>query len=626
MKRVRFTRPSATRVRLLLTAGLLAATVSGAAHVAGLLQPLENTSVDARFSERGAHPPDDLVVVAVDDVTFSDLGVQWPLPRSFYGRAVKRLHAAGAREIVLDVQFTEPTKPREDLALYDAIERAGGAVLATSESDDQGRTNVLGGDENLAAIGARAAASNLPGEHGGVIRRVRHSVARLPTVAAVVAQRQGHAVAPGAFSAGGSYIDFRGPAGTIPTISLSALLRGDIAPQRLRGKIAVIGASAPTLHDRHATAAGGELMAGPEVQANAIWTLLRGLPLRDATPWVSMLAILAVCLLVPLLALQVRAVVAALAAPAVGLGYVAVAQLAFERGTVLPVVAPLFGLALATMATVAASHLLETLERQRIAARNDALERDMRDTELEIIQRLGRAVESRDEETGEHIDRITTLAHQLALAAGLDADEAECLRRASAMHDVGKIAMPDRILHKPGPLTPDERAIMEQHPAIGAELLSGSRSPLVQMAEVIARTHHERWDGTGYPAGLSGEAIPLAGRICALCDVFDALVSPRVYKTAWPVEAALDEIRNQAGRHFDPELTALFLALAPEMHADLPNVTRPPTHWRAEAISTLTRRSWEDGPLVASRGGVPDGPLRDSDRSRPAPALERPAA
>ena len=307
-------------------------------------------------------------------------------------------------------------------------------------------------------------------------------------------------------------------------------------------------------------------MAGPEVQANAIWTLLHGLPLRDATPWVSLLAILAVCLLIPLLALQVRAVVAALAAPAVGIGYVALAQLVFDRGTVLPVVAPLFGLALVTMATVAVSHLLETLERQRIAARNDALEREVRDTELEIIQRLGSAVESRDEETGEHIDRITTLAHQLALAAGLDPDDAERLRRASAMHDVGKIAIPDRILRKPGPLTDDERAIMQQHAEIGAELLSGSRSPLVQMAEVIARTHHERWDGTGYPAGLAGEAIPLAGRICAICDVFDALISPRAYKPAWPVEAALEEIRDQAGRHFDPELTALFLTLAPKVH------------------------------------------------------------
>jgi HD-GYP domain-containing protein (c-di-GMP phosphodiesterase class II) len=564
--RAHFKRPSTTRVRLLLTAGLLAAAVATAAHLSGVVQALEMASVDARFEKRGAQPPDDIVVVAVDDVTFSDLGVQWPLPRSVFGRAVKRLHAAGAREIVLDVQFTEPTEPREDLALYDAIERAGGAVLATSESDGRGHTNVLGGDENLEAIGARAAASNLPGERGGVIRHFTHSMANLPTLAVVVAGRQGHAARPDEFPRGGAYIDFRGASGSIPTVSLSALLRGDVDPDRLRGKIAVVGASAPTLHDRHATAAGGELMAGPEVQANAIWTLLNGLPLRDAGGWLSLMSIFAGSLLIPLLALQVRAVVAALAAPAAGLGYVALAQAAFEAGTVLPVAAPLSGLALATIATVVASHVLETLERQRIAARNHDLERDMRDAELEIIQRLGRAVESRDEETGEHIDRITTLAHQLALAAGLDAGEAERLRRASAMHDVGKIAIPDSILRKPGPLDPAERAIMQRHTTIGAELLAGSRSPLVQMAETIARTHHERWDGSGYPAGLAGEAIPLAGRITALCDVFDALVSPRAYKPAWPVELALEEIRSESGRHFDPELTALFLALAPDLH------------------------------------------------------------
>jgi putative two-component system response regulator len=129
------------------------------------------------------------------------------------------------------------------------------------------------------------------------------------------------------------------------------------------------------------------------------------------------------------------------------------------------------------------------------------------------------------------------------------------------MHDVGKIAIPDEILRKPGPLAPEERAIMQRHTSIGARLLSGSRSPLVQMAETIARTHHERWDGTGYPARLAGEEIPLGGRICALCDVFDALVSKRPYKPAWPVDRALEEIRRGSGTQFDPNLTQLVLDL-----------------------------------------------------------------
>jgi len=554
-------RPAGARVRLLMTAALLAAAVAGAAHLSGVLRSLESDSIDARFQQRGAQTVDDVVVVAVDDITFSDLRTAWPLPRSLYGRAVTRLHAAGAREIVLDVQFTEPTVQREDMALFNAIDRAGGAVLATSESDGRGHTNVLGGDENLRSIGARAGASNLPGERAGVLRRFTYSMSRLPTLAIVVADRRGLRVRPSAFPKAGAYIDFRGPAGTIPTVSLSALLRGDVDPKLLRGRTVVVGASAPTLHDSHATAAGGEPMPGPEVQANAIWTVLHGIPLRDAAAWVALLAVVAMSFVVPLLALRVRPLLAALVAPVAGAGYAVVAQLAFESGIVLPVVAPLFGLALATVATVAASHVLETLARHRIADRNDALRQDVRDAELEIIERLGRAVESRDEETGDHIDRIGTLAHQLALAAGMTPEDAERLRRASSMHDVGKIAIPDRILRKPGPLDPEERAAMQRHTTVGAALLAGSRSPLVQMAEVIARTHHERWDGTGYPAGLAGEAIPLAGRITALCDVFDALISPRVYKPAWTAEDALAEIARQAGHQFDPELTALFLAL-----------------------------------------------------------------
>ena len=185
----------------------------------------------------------------------------------------------------------------------------------------------------------------------------------------------------------------------------------------------------------------------------------------------------------PLLALRVRTVVAALAAPVLGFAYVALAQVVFENGTVLAQAGPLAALALASVATVAASHLLETVERQRIAEINDLLEEQvrartsaLRATELEIIQRLGQAVESRDSETGEHIERIASLSHRLALAAGMSADEAELLRRASAMHDVGKIAIPDRILRKPGPLSPRSARIMQRHAEVGADLLAGSRS------------------------------------------------------------------------------------------------------------------------------------------------------
>ncbi len=556
------------RLRLLVTAGVLAAVVAGAGYATDVLVPVEEASIDHRFREREPRPPTELVVVAVDDVTFSELGLQWPFPRSEFARAADRLREAGAREIVFDVQFTEPTRPREDMALYEAIDRAGGAVLATSESDARGRTSVLGGDENLARVGAQAAASNLPDEAGGVIRRFTHSIGRLPTLGVVVAERQGIRILPEHFDSGGSFVDFRGPAGTVPTVSFSALVDGEVPASKLRGKIAVIGASAPTIHDLHATPAGDEQMSGPEVQANAIWTALHGFPLASAPPWLDLATIFLLALLVPLVALRVRAVIAALAAPVAGLAYYALAQVAFEWGTVLPVAAPLLGLALATVATVAVSHLLETVARQRMAEVNELLEgevrartSDLRETELEIIQRLGQAVESRDEETGDHIARISALCHRLALAAGMSPAEAELVQRASAMHDVGKIAIPDEVLRKPGPLDPLEREVMQRHTTAGSDMLAGSRSPLVQMAEVIARTHHERWDGAGYPAGLASEDIPLVGRICAICDVFDALVSNRPYKTAWPVEDALAEIRRESGRRFDPRLTELFLGL-----------------------------------------------------------------
>jgi CHASE2 domain-containing sensor protein len=565
------------RLRLLLTAGLVAGAVAAVAHTGGALDALENASIDQRFEVRGAQPPNDIAFVAIDDVTFSRLKLQWPFRRSLHGDAIDALHRAGAREIVYDVQFTEPTKPREDFALYDAIDRAGGAVLGTSESDASGHSMVLGGDENLAEIDAVAAAANLPEEERGVIRRFTWSKNNMDTLAVAVAKRLGHPVDSEAFEAGGSYIDFRGPKGTIPTYSFSDLVKGRIDPHALRGKIVVVGASAPSLQDLHATSAGNALMPGPEIQANAIWTLMHGLPLRTAPDWLNLLAIFGLSLIVPLLALRMRAIFAALAVPVVGVAYVLLAQYAFVHGTIVAVVAPLGGLLLAAVATVVVSHMLETIRRQHVGELNRLLEQEirirtseLRATELEVIQRLGQAVDSRDEDTGDHIGRMSELCYRLALAAGVDPEAAEVLRHASAMHDVGKIAIPDAILRKPGPLTDEEWEVMKTHTTIGADLLAGSRSPLVQMGEVIARTHHERWDGSGYPAGLAGESIPLVGRICAVADVFDALTSPRPYKHAWTVDEALAEISAQSGRHFDPRLAALLLDMRTDLRREHP--------------------------------------------------------
>ncbi len=191
--------------------------------------------------------------------------------------------------------------------------------------------------------------------------------------------------------------------------------------------------------------------------------------------------------------------------------------------------------------------------------------RELSDTRLEIIRRLGRAAEYRDNETGLHIIRMSKYSALLAQAAGVSADEAEMLLNASPMHDIGKIGIPDRILLKPGKFEPDEWDVMKTHTTIGAELLAGHDSPLMQMASVIALTHHERWDGSGYPRGLAGEAIPLMGRIVAVCDVFDALTSERPYKHAWSIAEARAHLAENAGRHFDPALVKRFDEIFPEI-------------------------------------------------------------
>jgi len=212
------------------------------------------------------------------------------------------------------------------------------------------------------------------------------------------------------------------------------------------------------------------------------------------------------------------------------------------------------------------------LMHNRLRASNQALEarveertRDLHNAQLEIIQRLGHAVEFRDNETGMHVVRMGRFSRLLGETLGLEPDECDILLHAAPMHDIGKLAIPDRILLKPGPLNPDEWSIMKTHPVIGANLLAHGRSKVLQMAESIALTHHERWDGSGYPHGLKEEAIPLEGRICALSDVFDALTSSRPYKNAWSIPDAVRVIERESGRHFDPDLVEAFKEVLPHI-------------------------------------------------------------
>ena len=186
-------------------------------------------------------------------------------------------------------------------------------------------------------------------------------------------------------------------------------------------------------------------------------------------------------------------------------------------------------------------------------------------SQIEILERLGMAAEYRDEETGHHIQRMSTYCKLLGESVGLPPEINKNFTLASTMHDLGKIGIPDTILHKPARLTQEEFAIMKTHTTIGAGLLSGSNSRILQTAEIIALTHHERWDGSGYPNGIAGEDIPLVGRISGIADVFDALVSNRPYKKGWPFDKAMEEIQRCSGSHFDPRLAEKFLNLAPEL-------------------------------------------------------------
>ena len=200
----------------------------------------------------------------------------------------------------------------------------------------------------------------------------------------------------------------------------------------------------------------------------------------------------------------------------------------------------------------------------RVKTRTQELERinaDLQNAQTEALEKLAQAAEFRDDDTGDHIRRVGQAAELLALQLGLPAFEATLIGRAAPLHDIGKIAIPDSILLKPGRLSPEEFGVMKTHANMGAALLSHSRSPLMQRAEVIARTHHERFDGTGYPNGLKGEEIPIEGRIAAVIDVFDALMHERPYKAAWPIEEALAEIEKGAGAHFDADIVAAFGAL-----------------------------------------------------------------
>ena len=282
-------------------------------------------------------------------------------------------------------------------------------------------------------------------------------------------------------------------------------------------------------------------------------------------------------------------------------GYTVLAQIAFQQGLILPVSYPLVALAIGTLGALVVSYLAETWERELSDRYGAVLEDTVRertaellDTQVDVIRRLAQAAELRDDDTGAHIDRVGRICERVARQIGMAPREAERLRIASTLHDVGKIGVADSVLLKRGELDSAEWDAMMAHTTAGAALLSGSRSPLLQMAEVVARTHHERWDGTGYPDALKGDQIPLVGRICAICDVFDALASRRSYKDPWAFDRVVREIERKRGSHFDPRVVDAFLKVIDE--------------FRDEAWDrTGRRRGARRRPPRSTAAGVPAG-------------------
>ncbi|MBK9625112.1 MAG: response regulator [Rhodocyclaceae bacterium] len=218
-------------------------------------------------------------------------------------------------------------------------------------------------------------------------------------------------------------------------------------------------------------------------------------------------------------------------------------------------------------------NLLEAHSAHRMALeQNDLLEsmvqertKELNDTRLQVVRHLGRAAEYRDNETGLHIIRMSKMAAALAKSLAWNVADCELMLLASPMHDIGKIGIPDGILLKAGKFEPHEWQIMQTHATIGADILSDGDSDLLRLASLIALTHHEKWDGSGYPSGLAGNAIPQAGRIVAIADVFDALTSARPYKRAWSIEQAVALITERSGTHFDPEVVEHFHQCLPEI-------------------------------------------------------------
>src|SRR3954454_14421499 len=358
-----------TRVALMAAVALFAASACAIARNQDVLRWLELQTVDARFGVRGTQPaPKGVAVVAVDDRTFNERPLdRWPFLRRRHAQAIQILQEAGARVIVYDVQFTEPSNSEDDGRLYDAIYRAGNVVLGTSEIAKGGKTRILGGDKNVHAARALPASAQYDLDPNGVIRRIPFATDDLKTMPVVAYERAyKHAPDRAGFKPDGAWIDFVGPPRTVRTLSFSQLLAHDFPPDYFRGRIVVVGGSAPSLQDVHPTStSGNDEMSGPEVQASAIATLQDGIPLRSVPNSVDLLLILLLALLAPVAGLRLGLTWVTTVALVGIAGFLVGAQVAFDDGHIVAVTYPIAAAVLSTIGVVGFRYFTEVRERRR---------------------------------------------------------------------------------------------------------------------------------------------------------------------------------------------------------------------------------------------------------------------
>jgi adenylate cyclase len=386
----------------LLAVTVLAIAVGVAGYAAHLLRSFELGTVDTRFSIRGKQPrPEDIVVVGIDDTTFNQLGKQWPFPRHLHGLLIEQLTEAGAKAIGYDVQFTEPTVPREDNALVAAVERADNVVLSTTEVNERGESKVFGGEEVVRQIGARAANTTVQVDPGGVLRRFPVAFDGLVSFPVALAEAAtGEEVDPG--DAGGLYpwVDYRGPPGTFPFYSFSKVLRGEVPDDAFRGKAVIVGATAPSLQDFVSTPVGeGHEMAGAEMLANATWTVENDFPLQSAPGFLNIALIVLFGLVAPAAQLRLRPLPGFAVAVGLGLLFVVAVQIAFDNGWIVSVAYPLSALVLSAVGALAVTALITAYERQQVrdtfarfvpeSVVDDVLDRADEDLRLVGVRREG---------------------------------------------------------------------------------------------------------------------------------------------------------------------------------------------------------------------------------------------